>query len=87
MSKKVENEVSNPHYDPIRDIQAVDQVGAVDLRQANAMNSIPANLEAEVGSSNDIDDPRSIGYRPKDQFEAAQAARATADYVPPKKEE
>lgn len=73
-------------YDPVRDIQAVSQTGAVDLAKANAMSSIPASLSAEQLSYNEIDDPRSIAGRPSDVFEAAQASKAITAYVPPKKD-
>lgn len=87
MAKKVSAEVANPHYDPTRDLRAVDQTGFVDLAVANSMNSLPANITAHELSFNGIEDPNSIGLRPSDQFEAAQASKAIVDYVPPKKEE
>lgn len=76
----------NIEYDPIRDLQPVDQVGAVDLVKAHAMGSLPSNIESGDLLYNEIDDPRSIGARPSDTFEAAQASKAIANYVPPKSE-
>lgn len=77
----------NPTYDPIRDQRAVDQTGFVDLAKANSLGSVPANMVGAELSYNGIEDPNSIGFRPADVFEATQAAKATVDYVPPKKEE
>lgn len=73
-------------YNPVRDIQAVEQHGYLDLTAANAAGSVPSNLQGSEGLSNGIEDPNSIGARPRDIFEANQAARAISDYVPPKKD-
>lgn len=73
-------------FNPLRDLAAVEPSGYVDLVKANAMNSLPANIASDDLSYNEIDDPRSIGFRPSDVFEAAQAAKATLSYVPPKSE-
>lgn len=74
------------YFDPARDIRAVEPTGWVDLAKANAMNSIPAQLQGSDLSYNGIDDPNSIGGRPSDIFEAAQASKVIVDYKPPKKE-
>lgn len=71
-------------YDPVRDLQPVDSTGAVDLAKAHAMGSLPSNIESGDLLYNEIDDPRSIGARPSDVFEAAQASKAISGYVPPK---
>lgn len=71
-------------YDPIKDLQPVDQTGSVDLAKAHAMGSLPSNVESGDLLYNEIDDPRSIGARPSDVFEAAQASKAISGYVPPK---
>lgn len=73
----------NIGYNPVRDIQPVDPVGAVDLVTAHAMHTLPSNIESGDLLYNEIDDPRSIGARPRDAFEAAQAAKAITSYVPP----
>lgn len=73
-------------YNPVVDIQAVEQEGFLDLTAANAAGSVPANLNGSEGLSNGIEDPNSIGVRPRDIFEANQAAKAISDYVPPKKD-
>lgn len=83
MSKNNTAAVVLPHYDPIRDIKAVSQTGFVDIVKANSMNSLPANLNCDSLVYNEIDDPRSIGYRPRDCFEHAQGSKAVSDYVPP----
>lgn len=74
----------NVKFNPVRDVQAVEPAGFVDLAKANSMNAIPATLAADDLSYNEIDDPRSIGGRPSDVFEAAQASKAILSYVPPK---
>lgn len=74
-------------FDPVKDIQAVEQTGWVDLAKANAMNSIPAQLQAADLSYNGVEDPNSIAGRPSDLFEAAQAHKAIVGYKPPQKNE
>lgn len=69
-------------YNPARDIARVEIDGFVDLVKANANNAIPANLSAADLQYNEIDDPRSIAGRPRNQFEAAQMAKAIVDYKP-----
>lgn len=73
-------------FDPIRDIQAVDPTGGLDLAKAHAMSSVPANIAAEELQYNDIDDPRSIGGRPSDSFEAVQMSKSVLSYKAPKKD-
>lgn len=73
-------------YDPVRDICAVEQVGFIDLTLANQTSSVPASLVIEEHQYNGIEDPRSIGARPRDVFETAQANKVIAGYVPPKDE-
>lgn len=75
------------NYDPVRDLQDVEQNGWVDLAKANALGSVPSDLDASDLQFNEIDDPNSILGRPRDSFESAQMAKSIADYVPPKKEE
>lgn len=73
-------------FDPQRDIQAVEQFGFVDLKAANVTSSIPVIDGLDEERYNGIDDPRSIGARPADQFEAAQASKAISGYTPPSSE-
>lgn len=74
------------HFNPLRDVKAVEQTGFVDLAKANAMNSLPSQIQSSPLSYNLIDDPRSIAGRPSDVFEAAAAAKAISGYKPPKKD-
>ena len=69
-------------YNPSKDLHKVVQSGWVDLARANALSSIPQNISNVDLNFNGIEDPRSIGLRPSDQFEAAAAARAISDYKP-----
>lgn len=71
-------------YNSKCDLQKVDQTGYVDLAAANAESTIPAGIALSEEKFNGIDDPRSIGVRPGDQFEAAQAAKVITGYKPPK---
>lgn len=66
-------------YNPDKDIQQVEQSGAVNLALANKMNSIPSQLQALELRFNGIEDPNSIGLRPSDEFEAMQAAKAITE--------
>lgn len=70
-------------FDPIRDVQAVEQSGYIDLAKANATSSIPSGISNTELNFNEIDDPRAIGGRPADTFEALQMMRSTADYTAP----
>lgn len=72
-------------FNPIRDVEAVNPFGAVDLCNAYASGSLPSNVAATEERFNGIDDPRSIGFRPSDEFELAQANTAIVGYNPPKK--
>lgn len=76
-----------PGFDVERDIQAVEQVGFVDLKAANVSSSIPAIDGIEEERYNGIDDPRSIGARPSDQFEAMQANKSIVGYNAPSSDE
>lgn len=69
-------------YNPERDIQKVDPTGYIDLVKANQTGSVPASIQADESRFNGIDDPASIGFRPRDQFEAMQANRAIVGYKP-----
>lgn len=72
-------------FNPVCDLQAVDPTGFIDLVKANETSSVPSSLVAADSQYNDIDDPNSIGYRPRDEFELQQANKATVGYKPPKK--
>ena len=74
-------------FDPIRDFEAVSQTGFVDLKAANVSSSIPAIDGLSEEHYNGIEDPRSIGARPSDDFEAMQANKAIVGYKAPAKNE
>lgn len=65
-----------------KDLKEVDQSGWIDLASANALSSIPANISNVDLAFNGIEDPRSIGLRPSDTFEAAQASVVISGYKP-----
>lgn len=70
-------------FDPNRDVQAVEQSGFIDLAKANATSSIPSGISNTELNYNEIDDPRAIGGRPADTFEALQMLKATTNYKAP----
>jgi len=72
-------------FNPIKDLEAVNPFGSVDLCQAYASGSLPSDVAATEEKFNGIDDPNSIAFRPSDQFELAQANTAIVGYQPPKK--
>lgn len=73
-------------YDPVRDIQPVDQFGFVDIVKANVNNAIEEPLQVIESRYNDIDDPRKVGMRPVDVFEEMQANKVILHYKPSKDE-
>lgn len=74
-------------YDPVKDIQPVDQFGFVDIVKANANSAIEDPIQIVDERFNGIEDPRSIGTRPADLFEEMQANKAIVGYKAPAKEE
>lgn len=70
-------------YDEVRDLVAVDQYGFVDLQKMNATSSIDVEVALQDERFNNIDDPRSIGERPTDEFELQQANYQIANYKAP----
>lgn len=73
-------------YDEVRDLVAVDQYGFVDLQKMNVTSSIDVEVALQEERFNNIDDPRSIGDRPADEFELQQANYQIANYKAPDKE-
>lgn len=59
-------------YDPIKDLQEVDQFGFINLREAVANGVIPASAQVTEDSYNEIEDLNSIVGKPSDIFEAMQ---------------
>lgn len=70
-------------FNPVKDIMAVEQFGFVDIVKANATGVVDTPLDSEDSRYNGIDDPRSIGARPADVFEAMQANVAITGYSKP----
>lgn len=77
----------NCKYNRIRDYAKVQPTGWVDLASANANSSLDAQIGPSEEHFNGINDPNSIGCRPRDNFELMQANKAIAEYVPPKSNE
>lgn len=70
-------------YNPAKDIMAVEQFGFVDIVKANATGVVDTPLDSEDSRYNGIEDPRSIGARPSDIFEAMQANVAITGFKNP----
>ena len=62
--------VQNPKYNPSTDVQAVEQFGFIDLNDAFLNHNIPAAIDDQDISYNEIEDPASILGKPSDVFEA-----------------
>lgn len=71
------------NYDEVRDLVTVDQFGFVDLQKMNATSTIDVEVAIQEERFNNIDDPRSIGERPTDEFELQQANYQIANYKAP----
>ena len=63
-------------YDPLMDVEEVDQFGFVDLRQAFLTGSIPGDMAADESKYNGIEDPDAVGSRADDEFAAIRYAQA-----------
>lgn len=62
-------------YNPLRDLNPVDQVGFVDLRDAYVNHSLPGNLSVTLEDYNGVDDPSSLIGCSRDVFEAYRKAQ------------
>ena len=71
-----------PKYNPLKDVQKVSPLGALDLREAFANSAIPANLMVDEGDFNDIDNPDSIQTRVRDSIDAEVLDHAVRRYKP-----
>ena len=60
-------------YDPLRDVQEVDQFGFVDLREVLETGVVPSDSSVEDSEFTDIDDPESIIGRPRSNFDMIDA--------------
>lgn len=76
--------VQECEYNPDKDLVPVSQYGYVDIVKANATSKVDSVDSLVEERFNDIDDPRSIGERPSDEFEMMQANKVVSSYVPPK---
>ena len=63
-------------FDPVKDIQPVDQYGFVDLKSALANSVVPSQMPGSDEDYNGIDDPDSIIGKPHDIFEAIDLQKA-----------
>lgn len=64
-------------YDEVKDLQAVDVTGFIDLAEAIRNGYIPASIEVDDMLYNEIEDPASIMHNASDVFELYRQA----DYV------
>lgn len=77
--------VTECNYDPVRDLQPVDQFGFIDLKVALASSSVPSQMPDSDTDYNGIDEPDMVLGKPRDIFEAIdsqmalEAAAAAAD--------
>lgn len=63
-------------YDPLMDVEEVDQFGFVDLREAFLNGSVPGDIVSDETKYNGIEDPDAVGSRADDQFAAIRNAQA-----------
>lgn len=70
-------------FDPKRDIAKVSPNGALDLKESFKNNAVPANLQANEGKFNGIDDPSSISGRISDKIDAEMQIKQIREYKVP----
>lgn len=63
-------------FDPVRDLQPVDQFGFIDLRSALAESVVPSQMPDSETDYNGIDEPQKVIGKPHDVFEAIDAQKA-----------
>lgn len=63
-------------FDPVRDLQPVDQFGFIDLKVALDSSSVPSQMPDSDSDYNGAEDPESVLGRPRDIFEAIDAQKA-----------
>lgn len=73
-------------YEPKRDIAKVSPNGALDLKEAFKNNAVPANLQANEGRFNGVDNPESIDSRVTDKIDAEVKIKQIRDYKEPESE-
>ena len=67
--------VKDLKFDPVRDLQAVDQFGFIDLKTALDSSVVPSQLPDSDSDYNGIDDPAQVAGKPRDVFEAIDAQK------------
>lgn len=63
-------------FNPVRDMNPVDQFGYVDLESAYRNGVVPATVENEDIKYNNQTDPAMIGSVPRDKFDAYEYTRS-----------
>ena len=63
-------------FDPIRDLQPVDQFGFIDLKSALAESVVPSQMPDSDTDYNGIDEPEKVLGKPHDIFEAMDSQKA-----------
>lgn len=63
-------------FNPDVDLQEVDQFGYVDLNDAFINGVVRGDLSVDEENFNDIEDPKSVGAKPRDALEAIELGRA-----------
>lgn len=63
-------DIESIKYNPECDLQAVEQFGFIDLRDAWSTHTIPSNIDEVDVAYNEIEDPSAILGKPSDVFEA-----------------
>lgn len=66
-------------FDPLKDINEVDQIGYVDLAEAYANHSVPSILSDDGEGYNNISDPAACMDMPQDVFDVLHQNQAVAD--------
>lgn len=69
-------DIGNIAFNPDVDVQEVDQFGFVDLNDAFLNGCVRGDLSVNEEDYNDIDDPRMVGAKPRDTFEAIELGRS-----------
>lgn len=68
-------------YDKSTDLHPVDVNGFVDLQTAFLNGSVPANMSATPGATDDIKSASGLLSRPKDVFDVMHQASAVKQYL------
>lgn len=69
-------DIGDISFNPKVDIAEVDQFGYVDLNDAFRNGVVRGDLSVVDEDYNDIEDPRLVGAKPRDSFEAIEMGRA-----------